>query len=254
MPLSMMLPTPALNPARRLRRPAWRRLFVVSCVSAMLATGLQAADRPYLVVSGAAAEEDDDAVWSIETVAQFGRQQRSQSLSAEYAFNPVQSVQLEMARQRDRLAGATGWSAELEYKHLFNHIARDGWGWGVALSLGADKSAGQGWRAGSWAAVLPLSLQLADKAALLHLNLGLVRELGERRHGLAAVGFEVEAFRRTTVFAEVARSSENRLLHLGLRHWIRRDRLALDLSAQRRWATDQPRYSSWVLGLGWYDL
>lgn len=250
--MSRSMPDP--NRVRRLSRSGWCRLLAVSCVGAVLATGLQAADRPYLVVSGAAAEEDDDAVWSIETAAQFSRQQRSQSLAAEYAFNPVQSLQLEMTRQRDRLAGATGWAAELEYKHLFNHIARDGWGWGLALSLGADKSADQGWRAGSWTAVLPLSLQWADKAALLHLNLGLVRERGERRHGLAALGFEAEVFRRTTLFAEVARSGENRLLHAGVRHWIRRDRLALDLSAQRQWATDQPRYASWVLGLGWYDL
>lgn len=231
----------------------------MACFGGLWVGSALAADRPYLVISGAAAEEDDDAVWSIETAVQFSRQLRSQSLAAEYAFNPVQSLQLELTRHRDRVAGATGWAAELEYKHLFNHIARDGWGWGLSLSLGADRATDTGWRAGSWAAVLPMSLQLADKAALVHLNLGLVRERGERRRGLAAIGFEAEAFRRTTVFGEAARSGENRLLHLGLRHWIRRDRLALDVSAQRQWvaeqrAAEQPRYSSWVLGLGWYDL
>ena len=183
----------------------------------------RAADRPYLVVSSAAAEEDDDAVWSVEAAAQFKRQQRSQTLLAEYAFNPVQSIQLELGRRRDRAAGETGLSAELEFKHLFNHIARDGWGWGLSLSLGADKSADQAWRAGSWTAVLPFSLQLADKAALVHLNLGFARARGERRQALAALGFETEVFRRTTLFSELARVGDERLLHLGLRHWIKRE-------------------------------
>ncbi len=217
-------------------------------------TSALAADRPYLVLSNAAAEEDDDAVWSIESTAQFSRQQRSQSLLAEYAFNPVQSLQLELGRNRDRLNRETGLSAELEYKHLFNHIARDGWGWGVSLSLGADKSAEQGWRAGAWTAVVPFSLQVADKAAVLHLNLGLARERGERRHGLAALGVETEVYRRTTLFGELARIGEERLLHLGIRHWIKRDRLAFDLSASRHWAVGQTRVTGLVLGLGWYDL
>lgn len=240
--------------SRKSLTPGWRGLLVGLCLGLWSATAAQAADRPYLVVASAAAEEDDDAVWAIESFAQFSRQQRAQGLSAEYAFNPVQSVQLELARHRDRLTRQTGWSAELEYKHLFNHIARDGWGWGVSLSLGASRSADQGWRGGGRSAVLPLSLQWADKSALAHLSLGLVREPGERRQALAALGIEYEVFRRTIVLGEVARTGEERLIHMGVRYWVKRERLALDLSTIRQWAVGQARVSGWLLGLGWYDL
>ena len=229
-----------------------RRAHVI-CLLLFLAqpAGVHAADRPYLTLSSAAAEEDDDQVGSLQTVVRADRLVRSQAVSAEYAFDPLRSVQLEFTRQR--ASGQTRLQAELEYKQLFNHIARDGWAWGLSVSLGADRGPGQAWHGGSWGAVLPLSLQLGEAVATAHLNLGLVRERLERRQALAAVGIEGLVARRTLLFAEASGLGQERLLHAGLRYWIRRDRLALDVSVTRRRA-DGEWVRGWLLGLAWYDL
>jgi len=42
------------------------------------------------------------------------------------------------------------------------------------------------------------------------------------------VAIERELFKRTTLFAELAREGEATLLHAGARHWIKREKIALD--------------------------
>ncbi len=242
---------------RRVRRSAAVAALSATLTGALVA-GLAgqalAADRPFLATTGAAAEEDDDGVWSVETVLQSNRAVRAASVAIEYAFDPRRSLQLELGRTRDRLAGESGQFAELEFKYLFNHIARDGWGWGLNLGLGADKANGQGWRGGSWALTMPLSVELGQRVATAHLNLGLVRERGERRHSHLSLGIEGEVARRVTLFAEVVRSGDERLAHVGVRHWLKKEKLALDIAATRQSGEGGGRVSGWVLGLGWYDL
>ncbi len=234
-------------------RALWALAMAAVATLLLTAQPSSAADRPYLAVTSAAAEEDDDNVWSLQTAARSDRWLRSVGAVAEYAFDPVRSVQLELTRSRSR-GGEIALGAELEYKHLFNHIARDGWGWGVNVTLGADRTAGERWRAGSWSAVVPISLSMAEKALLGHLNLGLERERGERRHAVLALGLEGQIARGVVVFGELARRGDERLAHVGVRHWIKRDRLALDVSITSRRVDDAPRTQGWVLGLAWYDL
>ena len=82
-----------------LRRRARRWLFALLCTAAWPAA-VQASDRPFLLTSNAAAEEDDDNVWSVETWWQRAGDQRVFNVAPEYAFNPTTSIQFESAIAR----------------------------------------------------------------------------------------------------------------------------------------------------------
>jgi hypothetical protein len=92
-------------------RRAWQHGLVAFALGCAVAPAL--ADRPFLATDSAAAEEDDDNVWSVESwLARRGRV-RSGSIAPEYAFNPTTSVQLELSRSRDRAMRETEYEAEL---------------------------------------------------------------------------------------------------------------------------------------------
>ncbi len=211
-----------------------------------------AADRPYLVTNSAAAEEDEEQVWSVENWFRRAGSARSLTVAPEYAFDPVNSLQVEFRRTLER-AGDNGHEIEVEYKHLFNRIARDGYGIGVVATLDYDRPAGGPWQRSGASLSLPYSLQFAEGAGLLHLNLGIAKPRGARRDWTGTIAAEREVFRRTTLFAEAARDADGRLLHGGVRYWIRRERLAVDVAWQRL-RSAATRGSGLVLGIAWYDL
>ncbi len=212
-----------------------------------------AADRPFLATASAAAEEDDDKVWSLESSLMRRGALRSLSLAPEYAFEPTLSVQLELTSSRDRDARESEQEVELEFKYLFNHIARDGYGVGMVAALGWDKAGGAGWRRGNASLNLPFTWALADIGAALHVNGGVEKARGERRAWTRSAAIEGEVARRTTLFAEFARNGGERLANAGVRYWFQREKLAFDLSWQRARSADG-RASGLVIGLGFYDL
>ena len=220
---------------------------------ALAATPACAADRPFLHTSSAAAEEDDDNVWAIESWWQRVGTQRTFSVAPEYAFSPTDSIQFEFSRSRDRAAGEHSHGLEVEIKHLFNRIGRDGYGWGVDLALAAGSSNGSGWRAEGLALKLPWTLALGESGALLHANAGIAKARGERREFVASAAYEHPLPGRVTGFMEIGRADRQTLLHAGIRHWLKRDKLALDLAVQRIRAGSESA-SGVVLGLNWYDL
>jgi len=212
-----------------------------------------AGDRPYLATNSAAAEEDDDAVWSVESWLQRVGAVHTISIAPEYAFDPTTSVQFEFTRARERSTGATDQQVEVELKHLLNHIARDGYGWGIVASIQFDKAQGSGWRGGGVAIKLPFTLALWDGAGALHFNAGVAKPREARRELTWSAAIERQVIKRTTLFAEVAREGDATLLHAGVRWWLKKEKFAVDLAAQRLRAPAS-RDSGWVMGLGWYDL
>jgi len=109
-------------------------LALWACVlgALLLAAGpARANDRPFQVARTAVLE-DDEHVWSIESWVQRLGGVRSASLEPEYTFESGTSVQFELTRQLDRHDSETGHEAEIEFKQIFNNVARDGWGWGVS--------------------------------------------------------------------------------------------------------------------------
>jgi hypothetical protein len=205
---------------------------------------------PFVALERAVAEEDDDGTWALAVLHWHERTRRQTQASAEYALDPLRSVQVQLGRTRE--AGATVLGAELEFKALFNHIARDDWGFGLVASIGAQRAQGRTWRGGAWGLALPLSWQ-ATPGVLLHVSAGLEREPGAPSERVLALGGEVELARRVLLFAEAARQGDARLLHAGVRWWVRRERLAVDFSAARRGEGDA-RANGLLLALAWYDL
>lgn len=223
------------------------------CLLSVLGTGSRASDRPYLATSSAVAEEDDDGVWSLESWYQHQRHAGGQSACAEYAFNPTTSIQFEVVRARDRHEQTTQHEAEVELKHLFQHIARDGWAWGLAASLQFAKTEQRAWRASGLALSLPYSLSLWDSEGLLHLNVGTLKQIGERPQWTATAAIERKVAKNTTLFAELARQGAQTLLHGGVRYWVKRERFALDFSLQRNVEAAEVRHGI-VLGFSAFDL
>ena len=223
-------------------------LLVLCCCAA------QASDRPFLSTNSAAAEEDDDNVWSVENSAFTQRSLRGFAIAPEYAFDPVNTLQFELSVQRDRSTRETAQSAGLEAKHLFNHIARDGWAWGLVASIDFGRVTGQGWRLADVGLKLPWSLAFAEGDGLLHLNAGVVKPQDARREFTASAALEYRVTRRSTLFAELAREGDQKLVHGGLRQWLRKDKLALDVGVYRSRESVARGETGFVIGLGFYDL
>jgi hypothetical protein len=212
-----------------------------------------AGDRPFLATASAAAEEDNDAVWAVESAFQRLAAVRSLGVAIEYAIDPTNALQVEFSRTHDREAGATELGMGLEYKHLFNRIARDGYGYGMVAALDFARPQSAGWQGVQWSLTLPLSVQLGEPSTLLHLNLGVSKPRAARREWTASAAFEHEIAKRTVLFAEVARQGDGTLMHGGVRYWVRKERFALDLSLQRL-RGDVGTSPGVIVGFGWYDL
>lgn len=225
------------------------RLSRATLVAGLLgvALGVGAADRPFLITNIAAAEEDDDAVWSLETWGQRIGGERFLSIAPEYAFDPLTSLQFEATRSSTRRT-----EAELEFKRLFNHIERDGWGWGLVAAVAAAQEPGLPWRQDQWSLRLPFSLRLGAAGATLHANLGVAKPSDAARQWQRSIAGEVELARNLKAFAELGRTGDERLVHGGLRLWVKREKLALDLAYQQL-RRDGMRDGGWILGLGLYD-
>lgn len=251
------LPTALLRASRlqsALSPTALLRATSVAWACAVCA-GPALADRPFVATTSAAAEEDDDRVWSTATWVQRDKRLGQEGLSAEYAFEPRLSTEFTLARSRPRVAGAeASLEFEAELKWLYNSIARDGWGVGVSLGLGAGKEGDAAWRGGNWQLVVPFSWQWSEAGGLLHLNAGVAKERGARRETLTSVGVEAPIAARWVAFAELAKGGDERLAHAGVRWWIKKERYALDVSAQRRKGEGDSAISGWVLNFSVYDL
>ena len=115
--------------------------FLLALCLAVFAIACRAADRPYIVANSGAAEEDEEQVWAVENWVRQAGHQKSFTIAPEYAFSPDNSLQAEFRRVLDRDRG-NGHEIEIEFKHLFNRIAREGWGWGVVLALDMERPEG----------------------------------------------------------------------------------------------------------------
>jgi hypothetical protein len=203
-------------------------------------------------VARTAVMEDDEYVWSFESWVQRRGSVRGISFEPEYTFGAGTSVQMELTRLIDRNGTETGHEAEVEFKHIFNNIARDGWGYGISAAFGATRAQGDE-TVRSTSLKLPVSLALGEGWGYLHINAGVEKESGARRAWAASAAIEHEVYKRTMAFAELAREGEQKFGQIGVRHWLRRERLAIDFSLQQHRSEGQ-RACGFILGVGWYDL
>ncbi len=234
-------------------RTAVRRSRALGLAAIIFSGAAQASDRPFLLTSSAAAEEDDDGVWAVESWWQRSKSQQGLSVTAEYGFNPTTSLQIERMRVQNRSSGDKAHAVELELKHLFNRIGREGWGWGIDVAVGAAAFDEAGWRTQRFSVKLPYTLSLREGDAMLHINAGLQKQRDERREWVASTAFEHKLGTRTKLFIELGREDRSTLLHGGVRHWLKRDKFAVDFSVQQVRSADSKERGV-VIGFGWYDL
>jgi len=228
--------------------PKWALAGLV-CLSAHAWAG----DRPYLATTTAVAEDDDDNVWAVASNYQQVGENRISVGSVEYAFNPTNSIQFEITHHRDREADTAEQEVEIEFKHLFNHIARDGWGLGLSTSLIFAKPQDEVWRHGGVALTVPFSLSLWEGEGLLHLNAGVMKPADDVEQWRVSAAIERKVAKNTTLFTELARQGEQTTLHGGVRYWVKREKLAIDFSLQRVQGAEQ-RADGFVIGLNLFDL
>lgn len=226
--------------------------LVIPLLTALLAVPSQANDRPFQYAR-TAIEEDDEQVWSFESWLQRRGSVRSLSIEPEYAFTTKASLQVELTRVVDRHDQETGHEAEAEFKYIFNNIARDGWAVGVGAAVSGERSNDSEKSKRSVRLELPLSLSLWQGEGFLHINLGVDKANNAQMVWTQALGIEREVARHTVLFAELARDGELRYGQIGVRHWLKREKLAVDFSLQQ-FRGDARRESGFVIGLGWYDL
>jgi hypothetical protein len=232
-----------------LRRSA---LLLIAALGALtLGPVAVANDRPFQVARTAILE-DDAQTWSFESWLQRFGSVRGVSVEPEYTFGGGTSVQVELARYVDRDGAQTGQSGEIEFKQVFNDIARDGWGWGVSAALGAQRSGDDG-TVRSIGLKLPVSISLGAGGGYLHLNPGIDKVSGSRRSWSASAAIEREIVERAVGFAEYAHEGEERYGQVGVRYWLRREKLAIDFAWQEQ-RREGRRGSGFIVGLGVYDF
>ena len=229
-----------------------QRWIAALLVAAACVPAAQANDRPFQVAR-TAVFDDDDQGWSIESWAQRLGSVRGLSIEPEYTFGNGFSIQTELSRTADRRERETGHEAEVEFKQVFNDIVRDGWGWGLSAALAATRTRDTDGTQPSIGIKLPLTLPLGARGSYLHLDVGVDKARGERRAFTGAVAIEHELAQRTSVFAELAREGTTTFAQIGARHWLRREKLAVDLSLQQQRAAGT-RGAGVIVGIGWYDL
>jgi hypothetical protein len=238
-----------------------RVLAAVLC--SLVAAAAVASDRPYLAATNAVVDEDDDNVTALESWFELSRRFREFRFEPEYNFDPRNAVRIELGISSDRrfedVVRRRG--AEVEFKHFFTDLARTGYGTGVIVALDWDDRRGGGesferpaeHRWGIGGAGLMSLRPMPD--TLLHINLGGVKESGEGARARWALAVEHAIVRRTTLFAEAgATAGDERLIHGGVRHWIKRERFAVDLTVGRRRGGEVPPSTFITLGIALQDL
>lgn len=241
------------NPPTPLSRsPLHRAALLIGVLVALAGSAAWGNDRPFQIARTAVMSDDDDQTWSIESWAQRLGSVRGLSFEPEYIFDNENSVQVELSRYTDRAGNQTGHAAEIEFKHLFRDIVRDGWGWGVSAALGAERTRADG-SVRSFGLKLPVSIAFGSHGAMLHLNAGIDKASGSRRAWSASAAVERELFERTVGFAELAHAGDLKFAQIGARHWLRREKLAIDVALQQQ-RSDGRRAAGFIIGLGWYEL
>lgn len=236
-----------------LSRPSWRALVLTA--SCALLSPPSWADRPFLMTETAVAEDDDEEVWSIDTWATGASGLFSLEASVEYAINPYNAVSFGAGWGRAKEDGLKAYERELEleYQHILIDIARDGFGLGIGLGASFERE--DGWEHAATELTVPLSWRNDDGTLRLHLSPGWVKPKEGKGYGQVGLGFEKD-FDRNVLVAELGTDSadeKSTLLQAGVRHWIKRGKMAIDVTVGRlKFETEGRTFVT--VGLSLFDL
>jgi hypothetical protein len=221
---------------------AVRRTSCLACaavVACLLTTEAAHADQPFLQLETATVEHDDER--NVEMGASWGRTRHAQTRQfvLEYNFSPLSSVELELGSTRARHENEREREIELGYRYVLVDHNRDDWGLALKASAEWEKESGEDgkgpWRYAGPTVLAAWVLPLADNRVRLHANAGLRYKRDDRvSQRLWGLGAEAHLTPGVVAFAEWGvRRAQDRLQHAGLRWWVKRDKVAVQLSGSR---------------------
>ncbi|MDB5867277.1 MAG: hypothetical protein JWO70_5083 [Betaproteobacteria bacterium] len=148
------------------------------------------------------------------------------------ACNPTGNLELAFGGARTLDSGTNRTSDVLmQAKTILKPLETNGWGLGLAVgNLRHPGEQPRGDFARNLYGYVPLSVSYADDLAVVHLNLGLLRQENESRHLVTAgVGAEIRLHPRLFLIPEVFRQEQGRPhFQAGVRYWIVPQRIQID--------------------------
>jgi hypothetical protein len=219
------------------------------------------ADMPFLRLETATVEHDDERNFEVSAQLSRTKDEAQRRVAVEYNISPLSSVEAELSFARARNAVERERELGLGYRYVLVDHNRDDWGLALKVAAEWEKSTDQDgtgpWRYAGPTVLAAFILPLADNRIRLHANWGVhhKRATGERQQ-LWGAGVEADATPTLTAFAEWgAIRQEDRLQHAGLRWWIKRDKVAVQLSGSRtRDAASGETFKGVHVGMTFSDL
>ena len=233
-----------------------RRLFTIMALTgaALAAPAARADDRPFLRTATAVVEDDDERVFEFSATGLSHRHGDGLSLQGGYSFSPTLSAEVELGVSRDRAEGSRGREVGIGVWQAWIDPASEGWGLAGKLGAEWDRDAAGEPLQRTLRGVVAASLPLSGKQVWLHANAGVEQREGQGRAGIWSLALQGELDRRWALFGELASSSRrDELAQVGVRRWLRRDKIALDLGIGRERIADDRR-GFVAAGLAFYDL
>jgi len=216
-------------------------------------------DLPFLRTSTAMVEADDEQIFEISASNLLGKQERNAAFQLGYSFSPTFSVEAEVGFGRDKVAPASSHELGLNVLNAWVDPAREGWGFATEFGVERERTSGEGWDDPGWKGILVFSVPLDERSLWLHANVGARYQSGDeatnRWAGLWSVAAQKELSRRFQLFGEFAgiSDSSDRVAQVGVRTWIKREKLALNVGVGRQMA--EGRKGNFVsLGFSFFDL
>ena len=222
--------------------------------AALAAPLARADDRPFLRTVTAVVEDDDERVFEFSATGVGSKQGHELGLQGGYSISPTLSVEAELGWSRDREEHSTERQIGVGIWHAWVDPAREGWGLAGKLGSEWDQGAAGQARQRTLRGIVAASLPLLEKRVWLHANLGVEQRSGDGQVGLWSVAAQANLTRHWQLFAEAADNERREgLSQIGVRHWIRRDKIALDLAIGREHLPGDQR-GFVAAGLAFYDL
>lgn len=250
------MPVPLNTPAcagQQGHRPAAMALVALALIGSGAVMRAHADDRPFLRTTHAMAGDDEDG-WETSTTLVRNRHGSALSLQLEHDLNSTHRIEAEWGQTRGTLAPDPEQGLRLRSLWVSPTVA----GWGLATKLGIEP-AREGETGRRHQALAVATLPLLDERLWLHANLGWQWQdaaAGQaRRSTVGSLAAHAVLPPRRWLYAELAHSDhgQERLSHLGLRHWLRSNRLALDTGWGRQSGT--PNAGQFIaINLSFFDL
>ena len=206
-------------------------------------------DRPFLRTTHALASEDEDG-WEVSTMLVANRHGQSLSTQIERDLSATHRLEVEFGGSTHALAPES--EQGLRLRSLWRSPADTGWGFATKLGIEPGRSGEDEGRRTQAQGVFSWT---PAPGHWVHLNLGWQWRQGAGRTAMNALAWQGEWTPSRSVYAEAAGTGDgrDRLLHMGVRHWLKAHRLALDTGVGRQTGSERPG-EFLVVNLSFFDL